>query len=74
MTDSSDDLDPEEERLRELQAQALVQAYTEKFGSPPGSVAEAVSELEAGRLDNLPLTPDHKIDVVAWEEHKKQPE
>jgi hypothetical protein len=70
MSDVPDDLDPEEERLRDLQARALVQAYTEKFGIPPESVEDAVAKLASGELDNLPLTPDGKIDVAAWEAKK----
>jgi hypothetical protein len=74
MSETPDDLDPEEERVREEQAKALVQAYTEKFGSAPESVKHAVDALAAGELDNLPLTSDGKIDVVAWNERIERSE
>jgi hypothetical protein len=74
MSETPDDLDAEEERLREQQAQALVQAYTEKFGVAPESVKQAVDALAAGQLDNLPLTTDNKIDVVAWNESRERSE
>ena len=61
----------DEERLRELQARALVEAYTERFGAPQ-TVEEAVAALDAGKLDNLPLTADRKIDVEAWNARKEQ--
>lgn len=71
MSKSPGDLDPDEERVREEQAKAVVQAYTERFGVAPESVKHAVDALAAGQLDNLPLTPDGKIDVVAWNERQK---
>jgi len=45
-----------------------------KFGAAPESVKQAVDALAAGQLDNLPLTTDNKIDVVAWNESRERSE
>jgi hypothetical protein len=60
----SDDTDAQ--KYRELQAQAMIEAYEERFGHPPATPGDLSAALDAGLLDNLPRTPEGKVDGGAW--------